>query len=93
MVAQNVRLYARLVMSIVTTALTISVADVISVRTVASQAVGVMNVTTAVTVLKQYATAVTVAPIVPQFVLIVTKNALTVRILIYAVAVTPVLTV
>ena len=93
MVAQNVRLYARLVMSIVTTALTISVADVISVRTVASQAVGVMNVTTAVTVLKQYAIAVTVAPIVPQFVLIVTKNALTVRILIYAVAVTPVLTV
>ena len=93
MVAQNVRLYARLVMSIVTTALTISVADVISVRTVASQAVGVMNVTTAVTVLRQYAIAVTVAPIALQYVLIVTKNALTVRILIYAVAVTPVLTV
>ena len=89
MVAQNVRLYARLVMSIVTTAMIISVADVISVRTVASQAVGVMNVTTAVTVLKQYATAVTVAPIVQQYVLIVTKNAQTVRILIYAVVVTP----
>ena len=93
MVAQSVRLYARLVMSIVTTAMIISVADVISVRTVASQAVGVMNVTTAVTVLRQYAIAVTVAPIAPQYVLIVTKNALTVRILIYAVAVTPVLTV
>ena len=92
MAAQNVRLYARLVMSIVTTALTISVADVISVRTVASQAVGVMNVTTAVTVLRQFAIAVTVAPIVPQFVLTVTKNALTVQILIYAAAVTPVLT-
>ena len=93
MVAQNVLLYAQLVTSIVTTALTISVADVISVRTVASQAVGVMNVTTAVTVLRQYAIAVTVAPIVPQYVLIVTKNALTVRIPIYAEAVTPVLTV
>ena len=89
MVAQNVRLYARHVMSIVTTALIISVADVISVRTVASQAVGVMNVTTAVTVLRQYAIAVTVAPIAPQFVLIVTKNALTVRIPIYAEVVTP----
>ena len=71
----------------------ISVVDALSVRIVANQAVGVMNVTTAVTVLKQYATAVTVAPIVPQYVLIVTKNALTVRILIYAVVVTPVLTV
>ena len=89
MVAQSVRLYARLVMSIVTTAMIISVADVISVRTVASQAVGVMNVTTAVTVLRQYDIAVTVAPIALQYVLIVTKNALTVRILIYAVVVTP----
>ena len=93
MVALNVLLYAQLVTSIVTTALTISVADVISVRTVASQAVGVMNVTTAVTVLKQYATAVTVAPIVPQYVLNVMKNAQIVQIRIYAVAVTPVLTV
>ena len=93
MVAQNVRLYARLVMSIVIIAMIISVVDALSVRIVANQAVGVMNVTTAVTVLKQYATAVTVAPIVQQYVLIVTKNAQTVRILIYAVVVTPVLTV
>ena len=90
MVAQNVLLYAQLVMSIVTTALTISVADVISVRTVANQAVGVMNVTTAVTVLRQSAIAEMVAPIAPQYVLIVTKNALTVQIPIYAEAVTPV---
>ena len=77
------------VTSIATTVSRISAVDATIVRTVVNQAVGVTNVTTAVTVLRQYAIAVTVAPIAPQYVLIVTKNALTVRILIYAVAVTP----
>ena len=77
------------VTSIATTVSRISAVDATIVRTVVNQAVGVTNVTTAVTVLRQYAIAVTVAPIAPQYVLIVTKNALTVRILIYAVVVTP----
>ena len=77
------------VTSIATTVSRISAVDATIVRTVVNQAVGVTNVTTAVTVLRQYAIAVTVAPIAPQYVLIVTKNALTVRIPIYAEAVTP----
>ena len=81
------------VTSIATTVSRISAVDATIVRTVAKQAVGVTNATTAVTVLKQYATAVTVALIVLQYVPNVMKNALTVQILIYAVAVTPVLTV
>ena len=93
MVALSVQLSVPDVTSIATTVLRISAVDATIVRTVVNQAVGVTNVTTAVTVLRQYAIAVTVAPIAPQFVLIVTKNALTVQIPIYAVAVTPVLTV
>ena len=89
MVALSVQLFVPDVTSIATTVSRISAVDATIVRTVVNQAVGVTNVTTAVTVLRQYATAVTVAPIVPQYVPIVTKNALTVRILIYAVAVTP----
>ena len=77
------------VTSIATTVSRISAVDATIVRTVVNQVVGVMNVTTAVTVLRQYAIAVMVALIAPQYVLIVTKNAPTVRILIYAVAVTP----
>ena len=93
MVAQNVQLSAQDVTSIATTVSRISAVDATIVRPVVNQAVGATNVTTVVTVLKQYATAVTVVPTVQQYVLIVTKNAQTVRILIYAVVVTPVLTV
>ena len=78
------------VMSIATTVSKISAVDATIVRTVVKQAVGVTNVTTVVTVLRQSAIAEMVAPIAPQYVLIVTKNALTVQIPIYAEAVTPV---
>ena len=78
------------VTSIATTVSKISAVDATIVRTVVKQAVGVTNVTTVVTVLRQSAIAEMVAPIAPQYVLIVTKNALTVQIPIYAEAVTPV---
>ena len=78
------------VTSIATTVSRISAVDATIVRTVVKQAVGVTNVTTVVIVLRQSAIAEMVAPIAPQYVLIVTKNALTVQIPIYAEAVTPV---
>ena len=81
------------VTSIATTVSRISAVDATIVRTVVKQAVGVTNVTTVETALKLSATVVTAALIVQQYVLIVTKNAQIVRIRIYAVAVTPVLTV
>lgn len=91
--APNVQLSALLVPNTVITVMRISAEVVIPVRSAVKQADGVTNVITAVTVLRQYAIAVTVAPIALQYVLIVTKNALTVQIPIYAVDVTPVLTV
>ena len=74
MVAQNVQLSARDVMSIATTVSRISAVNATIVRPVVNQAVGATNVTTVVTVLKQYATVETVALIVQQYVLTVTKN-------------------
>lgn len=90
MVALSVQLSAPDVTSIATTVSRISAVDATIVRTVVNQTVGVTNVTTVVTVLSQSAIAEMVAPIAPQYVLIVTKNALTVQIPIYAEAVTPV---
>ena len=90
MVALNVRLYAPLVTSTVIIVMRISAVDVTPARIAVNQADGVTNVITAVNVLKPSVIVVTVAPIAPQYVLIVTKNVLTVQIPIYAEAVTPV---
>ena len=78
------------VTSIATTVSRISAVVVIPAKIVVNQADGVTNVITAVNVLKPSVIVVTVAPIAPQYVLIVTKNVLTVQIPIYAEAVTPV---
>lgn len=93
MVALNVQLSALLVPNTVITVMRISAVVVIPARIVVNQADGVTNVITAVNVLKPSVIVVTVAPIAPQYVLNVMKNAQIVQIQIYAVAVTPVLTV
>ena len=93
MVAQNVQLSARDVTSIATTVSRISAVDATIVRPVVNQAVGATNVTTVVTVLKQYATVETVALLVQHYVLTVTKNVQTALILISVADVTNALTV
>ena len=93
MVAQNVQLSAQDVTSIATTVSRISAVDATIVRPVVNQAVGATNVTTVVTVLKHYATVETVALIVQQYVLTVTKNVQTALILISVADVTNALTV
>ena len=93
MVAQNVQLSALLVMSTVITVMRISAVVVIPVRIAVNQADGVTNVTTAVNVLKLSVIVVTVALIVQQYVLTVTKNVPTALILISVADVTNALTV
>lgn len=89
-VALNVQLSALLVPNTVIIVMRISAVVVIPARIAVNQSDGVTNVITAVNVLKPSVIVVTVALIVQPFVQIVTKNALTVQIPIYAEAVTPV---
>ena len=93
MVAQNVQLSAQDVMSIATTVSRISAVVVIPARIAVNQADGVTNVITAVNVLKPSVIVVTVALIVQQYVLTVTKNVPTALTLIYVADVTNALTV
>ena len=92
-VALNVQLYAPLVTNTVITVMSISAVVVIPARIAVNQADGVTNVITAVNVLKPSVIVVTVALIVQQYVLTVTKNVLTVLILISVADVTNALTV
>ena len=92
MVALNVQLSVLLVTSTVTTVMRISAVVVIPARIAVNQADGVTNVTTAVNVLKPSVIVVTVALIVQQYVLTVTKNVLTALMLISVADVTNALT-
>jgi len=67
----------------------ISAVTVIPVRIAVNQADGVTNAITAVTALKVFVIAVTVALIVQQYVLTVTKNVPTVLMRIFAADVIP----
>ena len=93
MVALNVRLYAPLVTSTVIIVMRISAVDVTPARIAVNQADGVTNVITAVNVWKLSVIVVTVALIVQQYVLTVTKNVPTALTLIYVADVTNALTV
>lgn len=92
MVALNVQLSALLVTSTVITVMRISAVVVIPARIAANQADGVTNAITAVNVLKPSVIVVTVALIVQQYVLTVTRNVQTALILISVADVTNALT-